>query len=107
MGSEQRWWRVREEYRRGILRWRHPKYCTNNRQYSTNIHKLIRVHFLWLLLRYYVSFGLEDNETDHMLIHKERLYTFPMGIMCGAIVGAANYMSAIRAATYDPLHISD
>ena len=51
--------------------------------------------------------GLDDNETDHMLIHKERLYTFPMGIMCGAIVGAANYMSAIRAATYDPLHISD
>jgi hypothetical protein len=45
--------------------------------------------------------GLEDNGTDHILIHKERLYTFPMGIMCGAMVGAANYMSAIQAATYD------
>ena len=45
--------------------------------------------------------GLEDNDTDHILIHKERLYTFPMGIMCGAMVGAANYMSAIQAATYD------
>ena len=51
--------------------------------------------------------GLEDNESDHILIHKERLYTFPMGMVCGAMVGAANYMSAIRAATYDPLHISD
>ena len=96
------------EHGRGILRWRNPKYCTNNWQYSTNIHKLIRVHFCGSYFGIMFSvLGLDDNETDHMLIHKERLYTFPMGILCGAIVGAANYMSAIRAATYDPLHISD
>jgi hypothetical protein len=47
-----------------------------------------------------------DKESDSIVIHKDRLYTFPLGMIVGAIVGAANYFSAVQSATYDPLDIN-
>ena len=92
MGSEQRWWRVRggsigEGYYAGDTQSIAP-IIGNTQQIYINLFACIFCGSYFGIM--FSVLGLEDNETDHMLIHKERLYTFPMGIMCGAIVGAAN-----------------
>ena len=46
------------------------------------------------------------QENNPVAIHRDRLYTFPVGMIFGGLVGVANYFSAVRSSTYDPLDIN-
>ena len=88
-------------------RYQHPNQfvpiISSTQQVCINLVACVICGVYFGLLFSLMELGQENNP---VAIHRDRLYTFPVGMIFGGLVGGANYFSAVRSSTYDPLDIN-
>ena len=88
-------------------RYQHPNQfvpiISSTQQVCINLVACVICGVYFGLLFSLMELGQENNP---VAIHRDRLYTFPVGMIFGGLVGVANYFSAVRSSTYDPLDIN-